>query len=129
MHIVLPDEATIAHVRSYLGKPDSYYMNKDGTHYEYQLNTSAPTPHGTVSGRIELYFNPDTKLKRYSIKFYKHFEEIKKTKNEPSGYSTWHSCYTRELDKKELDALGLKMIDRYDHKKTRAEQEKPPDKK
>jgi len=107
MQTVLPDKATIAHVRAYLGRPDRHHMNEDGTYYEYQLNTGAPTPHGTVSGRVELHFTPDTRLKGYYIKFYKHIEES-------SGEGKVTNRYLRELNAEEQKALGLKTIDRYD---------------
>lgn len=107
MGVVLPDRATIAHVRSYLGEPDHRHMNEDGTYYEYQFNAVAPTPNGTVSGRVELHFAPDTRLKGYYIKFYKHIEE----RSEGKGRA---GKYMRELNAEELKELGLPAIDRYD---------------
>ena len=71
--VLIEKAATIAHVRSYLGAPDSRSMGEGGPCYEYSLNCAAPKTRGVATGRIELQFGPDTTLQSARVTFYRYF--------------------------------------------------------
>jgi hypothetical protein len=98
--VVATPAASLADVRSYLGKPDRWYRNTDGLFYEYSMSRGAKAVKGLVVGSVALRFSEDLELARCSVRYYRCLEA-------GARGSTW-----RQLSADELKQLRPGNVDR-----------------
>ncbi len=105
-NVVLVEGATTADIRSYLGEPDFWRAGANSFTCHYELNRQRPKPENSISGRLEIRSDGDTRLVGYVVVFYEHWSQ----RTEHNGYvRTSHNI--RSLDDEELAALGLSAIE------------------
>ena len=102
-NIVLTKNATLKHIRSYLGDPDDQYISETGCYQAcYNLNSLVMEHEriGETYCMLELNFSDSLILMDYNIYYFKYFAEE-------------NMCGTKSITEEEIKKLGLTRAGNY----------------